>query len=145
MIRRAMLGAKSARDATAHRLYYKKAREAMGYRSKKTYDEGLTDEEADQRGWCYVWQSDNTAKSGRKNNTLIDDGYPGRPTIQHGYARGVVALSIQIVDVTIAVISEHQGWRHAKSCLPVEWFQPTISGGPCRGMIVWNGEALLRR
>lgn len=138
LIREAMLGAKSARDAAAHRLYYKKAREAQGYRTLK-----MTDDEIDQRDWCYVWQSDNTYKTGRKT---ADDPHPGRPTIQHGYARGVVAMFIQLADITIETLREHQGWAVRDSQLPAEWFSRTMPTGrePCAGMTLWNGQELFR-
>lgn len=138
VIRRAMLGARSARDAVRHRLYYKKARQAMGYR-----DQNMSDDEVDQQEWCYVWQSDNTEKRGRTDDKP-EDAYPGKPTIQHGYARGVVALFLQLIDATYSAISEHHGWRRWDSRLPSEWFQPTIPSGPFAGMTVWNGKALVR-
>lgn len=137
VIRAAMLGAKSARDAAGHRLYYKKARQAQGYRTN------LPDSEVDQRDWCYVWQSDNPDKSRRAERTP-ENPSPGRPTIQHGYARGVVALFIQLVDITIASIREHQGWITKNSQLPSEWFGKTISSGLCAGMTLWNGHELWR-
>lgn len=138
LIRDAMLGAKSARDAAAHRLYYKKAREAQGYRTL-----GMADDEVDQRDWCYVWQSDNTYKTGRKT---ADNPYPGRPTIQHGYARGVVALIIQLTDITIERIREQRGWVARDSQLPAEWFCKTMPAArePCVGMTLWNGQELFR-
>jgi hypothetical protein len=138
LIREAMLGAKSARDAAAHRLYYKKAREAQGYRTL-----GMTNNQVDQRDWCYVWQSDNTYKTGRK---VAGNPYPGKPTIQHGYARGVVALVIQLVDITIERIREQHGWIARDSNLPVEWFYETMPVGrePCVGMTLWNGQELFR-
>jgi hypothetical protein len=138
LIREAMLGAKSTRDAAAHRLYYKKAREAQGYRTLK-----MTDDEIDQRDWCYVWQSDNTYKTGRKT---ADNPHPGRPTIQHGYARGVVALIIQLADITIETLREHQGWTARDSQLPADWFSRTMPAGrePCAGVTLWNGQELFR-
>ncbi|HXL92194.1 MAG TPA: hypothetical protein VN969_24905 [Streptosporangiaceae bacterium] len=123
IIRAAMLGAKSARDAAAHRLYYKKAQQARLVRQ-----DGEPDEDADQRDWCYVWQSDN----------------PGKPTIQHGYARGVVALVIQLVDITVATIREHQGWAVTDSQLPSAWFRQKIPSGTCAGMELWGGHELWR-
>jgi hypothetical protein len=77
VIRTAMLGAKSARDAAAHRLFYKKAQQAQGLGR-----DNMPDDRGGSGDWCYVWRSDN----------------PGKPTIQHGYARGAVALTIQLVD-----------------------------------------------
>lgn len=109
VIRQAMQGSKSARDAAAHRLYYKKAREAAGY-----YRQGMNDDEVDQRNWCYVWQGDNAKKSGHTDETAEDD-YLGKPTIQHGYARGVVVLCIQLIDDAIAVIQARRGWRRKNS------------------------------
>ena len=133
-----MLGAKSARDAAAHRLYYKKAREAQGYRASD-----MPADEVDQRDWCYVWQSDNTYKTGSKT---ADNLYPGKPTIQHGYARGVVALMIQLADITIERIREQQGWIARDSQFPAEWFCMTMPAGrePCAGMTLWNGQELFR-
>ena len=138
LIRQAMLGAKSARDAAAHRLYYKKAREAQGYRKL-----GMSADEVDQRDWCYVWQSDNTYKTGRKTE---GNPSPGKPTIQHGYARGVVALIIQLADITIERIRAQQGWVAKDSQLPAEWFCKTMptGRGPCAGMTLWNGQELFR-
>jgi hypothetical protein len=138
IIQAAMLGAKSARDVAGHRLYYKKAREAQGFRTQ-----GKPDEEADQRDWCYVWQSDNTEKAGLARRAP-DNRYPGRPTIQHGYVRGAVALFIQLVDITVAKIRHDQCWTAKNSQLPAEWFRDTISAGPCTGMQLWGGRELLR-
>ena len=70
MIQKYMLGAKSARDAAAHRLYYKKNLEAEGYRKGDRNSENgqFPDippvDEADQRQWHNVWASDNL-KEGR--------------------------------------------------------------------------------
>lgn len=138
LIREAMLGAKSARDAAAHRLYYKKAWEAQGYKSLE-----MTDDEVDQRDWCYVWQSDNTYKTGHKT---ADNPNPGKPTIQHGYARGVVALIIQLADITIETVREHQGLVARNTQLPAAWFHRTMPAGgePCTGMTLWNGQELFR-
>jgi len=138
IIVQAMLGARSARDAVAHRLYYKKAREARGHRDKT-----MSDEDIDQRDWCYVWQSDNTAKSGHSRDD-DDEPYPGRPTIQHGYARGVLALFLQLVDITIEVVRSQHGWTAKPSPLPSEWFYQTIRSGPCEDMMLWGGQGLLR-
>ena len=103
----------------------------------------MANNEVDQRDWCYTWQSDNTYKTGRKT---ADNPYPGKPTIQHGYARGVVALIIQLADITIERIREQQGWVARDSQLPAEWFCMTMPAGrePCTGMTVWNGQALSR-
>ena len=130
LIREAVLGAKSARDAAAHRLCYKKAREAQGYRTV-----GMTPSQVDQRDWCYVWQSDNTYKASTE-----------KPTIQHGYSRGVVALFIQMVDITIERIREQHSWVSKNSQLPEDWFYGTMPAGqePCVGMTLWNGEELFR-
>jgi hypothetical protein len=138
LIREAMLGAKSARDAAAHRLYYKKAREAQGYQNLK-----MTDDQVDQRDWCYVWQSDNTYKT-KTDCKTADNPYPGKPTIQHGYARGVVALFIQLANTTIKIVREHQGWVAADSQLPAAWFHTTMPAGgePCAGMALWDGQEL---
>ena len=136
LIREAMLGAKSARDAAAHRLYYKKALEAQGHPKRP-------DDEADQRYWCYVWQSDNTSKT-RILQRTPDNPYPGKPTIQHGYARGAVALFIQLADITIEKIRGDQGWTDKDSQLPSEWFDQTIPKGPCAGMTLWGGHELWR-
>jgi hypothetical protein len=140
LIRQAILGARSARDAAAHRLYYKKALEAQGYRPKKDTQSkrhrppDLAADVADQQDWCYVWQSDNTYKTARQ-----------KPTIQHGYARGVVALIIQLADITIERIREHRGWVARDSQLPAEWFCKTMPvGQPCAGMKLWYGEELFR-
>jgi hypothetical protein len=153
LIRQAMLGAKSARDAAAHRLYYKKALEAQGYQAKKG-TKGQRDrppdvsaDRADQDDWCYVWQSDNTYKAGRNQpgSPDPDDPCPGRPTIQHGYARGVVALFIQLADITIERIRGEHGWTGRDSQLPAEWFSRTMPAGqPCAGMTLWYGEELFR-
>ena len=134
IIRQAMLGAKTARDAAAHRLYYKLARRAEGYSHTNT-----TEDQIDQRDWCYVWQSDNTEK---KNSG--DDSVSGRPTIQHGYARGVAALVIQLVDICIDTIREHHDWHQTDSQLPSAWFQSAIPSGPCAGMTLWNGLEITR-
>ncbi|MFI5938011.1 hypothetical protein [Actinoplanes sp. NPDC051494] len=112
-LRQAMLGAKSARDAAAHRLYFKKAHQALGLMKA-----GTTPDEADFLDWCYVWQSDNTVKSGADGS-----GEPmGRPTIQSGYARGVVGLFLQLVDQTIAAVDAHQDWNIRSRAIPAEWF-----------------------
>jgi hypothetical protein len=118
-LRQAMLGAKSARDAAAHRLYFKKAHQAQGLVKATT-----TPEEADFLDWCYVWQSDNTVKSGASAS-----GEPmGRPTIQSGYARGVVALFLQLVDQTVAAVDAHQGWDVRSRTIPAEWFAAGFAG-----------------
>jgi hypothetical protein len=120
-LRQAMLGARSARDAVAHRLYFKKARQAQGLVKATT-----TPEEADFLDWCYVWQSDNTVKSGR-----IDSGEPmGRPTIQSGYARGVVALFLQLVDQTMAAVDAQHGWDVRCRTIPAKWFAAGFAGRP---------------
>ena len=138
LIRAAMLGAKSARDAAAHRLYYKKARQAQ-----LLGRDGTPAAQADQRDWCYVWQSDNPSKARVKDQTAGNPA-PGKPTIQHGYARGVVALIIQLVDITVATIREHQGWATRDSQLPPAWFHQTIPSGHCAGMTLWGGRELRR-
>ena len=126
LIRRTMLGAKSARDAAAHRLYYKKANQADLRKRDGDYEES-----SDQRDWCYVWASDNTVNSATK-----------RPTIQHGYARGVVAAFIQLADITIREVRRDRGWTRTDSQLPAGWFDSVITSGPCIDMTLWGGREL---
>jgi hypothetical protein len=134
LIRRAILGAKSARDAASHRLYFKKAAEAQGIR--RPDDDVQDDEHVD---WCYVWQSDNTCK---KTDTEGQEDYPGRPTIQSGYVRGVVAVFLQLVDQSIAVVQQHHGWTSRDSRLPAEWFNACVPYGPFANLIPWGGQQL---
>ena len=137
VIRAAMLGANRARDAAGHRLYYR--------RPGKLRATGRT---------CRTAKSTSgTGAMSGKATTPTRVGAPRehrrtRPRqadyTQHGYARGVVALFIKLVDITIASIREHQGWITKNSQLPSEWFDKTISSGPCAGMALWNGHELWR-
>ena len=72
----------------------------------------------------------------RRNLPFLDSDAKST-TIQHGYARGVVALVIQVLDSTITAISEDRGWS-GDHRLPDEWFlgkpQPT---GRHRGIDFW--------
>lgn len=113
LIREAMVGAKFARHAAAHRLPYKQARLAR-----------------ERDG--YTWASDNAEKSGT-----------GRPTIQHGYARGVLALFLQLTASSIQQLEKHHSWSVGAQ-LPSEWFEAKISKGPFEGMELWDRCALVR-
>lgn len=95
ILQQGLLGAKTARDAVAHRIYHRKAEEA----------ESLDD----IRKWHYTWSSDNYVKT-------------GNPTIQNGYARGTVALFIQLIDCTAVRIANRQGWARDGIRLPADWF-----------------------
>lgn len=126
----ALMGSKTARDAAAHRIPYKKAIDARGgsVRSNgEVCSEGLT--------WTYPWESDNVVKS-----------RDGRPTIQHGYVRSVLALFIQIIDSSIAEISrQNVSTSGQNNRLPAAWFKPIMpTGHPCGGMTLWNGVVLIR-
>lgn len=143
LIVRYMLGAKSARDAAAHRLFYKKAKQAALSQIK----DDTTSAEIDQVEWEYVWRSDNTNKSPRKDKHGKPIPGSGRPTIQNGYARATVALFIQLVDATIAAIRDENEWQRWDSRLPSAWFRRTVperSTEPCAGMTLWNGQTLFR-
>jgi hypothetical protein len=78
----------------------------------------------------------------RRNLPFLDSDAKST-TIQHGYARGIVALVIQVLDSTITAISEDRGWS-GDHRLPDAWFlgkpQPT---GRHRGIDFW-GRALPR-
>jgi hypothetical protein len=80
-----------------------------------------------------VWASDNISKSASR-----------RPTIQNGYARGVVAMFIQLIDGTIAVIRNKHGWHTRDSRLPPQWFEPRITQDSLVESEFWNGKRLLR-
>ena len=88
IIRQAMLGAKLP-ACCCPPLVRQEGRAGALLRS-----DDMPDTDADLRDWCYVWQKEK----------------PGRPAIQHGYARGVVALIIQLIDITVATIRDHQDW-----------------------------------
>lgn len=96
ILRQGLLGAKSARDAVAHRIYHLKAAEA----------ESLEDLEK----WHFTWSSDTYVKT-------------GNPKIQNGYARGVVALFIQLIECTTVTIANRHGWDKGGVRLPSAWFE----------------------
>ncbi|RKT78666.1 hypothetical protein DFJ68_2115 [Terracoccus luteus] len=61
-------------------------------------------------------------------------------TIQHGYARGVVALVLQVLDSTIVAICSDKGWSTA-SRMPPEWFAGKPQGrGRHEGVNFWRRQ-----
>lgn len=111
-----MLSAKTARDAAGH---------------------GLLDKKAVDAGESYWWMSDNHGR-------LRADGSEGGPTIQSGYARGVAALFVQLIDCSIAAVADRNGWGPGGR-LPADWFRSAPrSGKTLRGVRLWGGEVLHR-
>lgn len=72
-----------------------------------------------------------------RNLPLLDSNAK-HTTIQHGHARGIVALVVQVLDSTIHAICTDKGWS-SDHRLPVAWFlgkpQPT---GRHKGMDFWQ-------
>lgn len=95
-LRQGLLGAKSARDAVAHRIYHQKASEA--------------ESTSDISKWHFTWSSDTYLKT-------------GTPTIQNGYARGVVALLMQLMECTNHAIGQRQGFDLDSIRLDHTWFE----------------------
>lgn len=100
---RALSGARSARDAVAHRLPHKKAMDAQLLGHDGSPSPKIPAGNA-LLAHC-VWESDNPGRSGL-----------GTPTVQHGYARGVVAELMQIADDTIRAVREHPSSIHRDHC-----------------------------
>ncbi len=96
ILRQGLLGAKTARDSVAHRIYRQKAAEA--------------ESAEDIENWHFTWSSDTYVKT-------------GNPTIQNGYARGVVALFIQLIECTAVGIASRNGWAQGGIRLPPDWFE----------------------
>jgi hypothetical protein len=96
ILRQGLLGAKSARDAVAHRIYHLKAAEA--------------ESRQDIEKWHFTWSSDTYVRT-------------GNPKIQNGYARGVVALFIQLIECTSVAIAIRHGWDQGGVRLPADWFE----------------------
>jgi len=130
VLRTALLGARSARDAAAHGLFFKKADDAT--MTKADGKQVVLD--SSHEAWHYDWWSDNH-----------DRMNPNRkPTIQSGYARGKAALFVQLVDASIAAVAGACGFDPS-SRLPSDWFDVSPkSGAGIAGIELWGGEYLHR-
>jgi len=81
---------------------------------------------ADADGW-YPWQSD--AK---------------HPSLQSGYARGVTAVYLQLIDCTAVLVADTQGWSPDQYRLPEDWFRATSQLRRFAGVQFWAGTSLHR-
>lgn len=77
-------------------------------------------------GW-YPWQSD--AKD---------------PSLQSGYARGVTAVYLQLIDSTNVAVAQAQGWTPGRYRLPADWFQAEAATPRFAGVQLWRGASLHR-
>lgn len=84
--------------------------------------------DAQKRGH-YWWYGDNHEKG-------------GAPTIQNGYARGVAALFLQLVDASLVAVGERNGWTDRSLRLPPEWFAKERTKGTFTGVDFWADESL---
>jgi hypothetical protein len=79
-----------------------------------------------QDGW-YPWQSD--AQS---------------PSLQSGYARGVTAVYLQLVDCTAVIVARAQNWNAENYRLPEDWFYAESQTARFAGVQFWGGASLHR-
>jgi len=83
-------------------------------------------DQAGQDGW-YPWKSD-----------------AGHPSLQSGYARGVTAVFLQLIDCTAALVAREQGWKPELYRLPGDWFRTQSQTNRFAGVQFWAGTALHR-
>jgi hypothetical protein len=81
---------------------------------------------ADEDGW-YHWNSDAQSE-----------------TVQSGYARGVTAVHLQLIDATAALIALDHGWDTVLHRMPPAWFDPTTRTSRYPQIQFWAGEPLHR-
>lgn len=126
----ALLGARSARDAAAHGLFFKKADDAT---TTKT-DGNVVPLDSSHEAWHYDWWSDNHDRTNPNR----------KPTIQSGYARGKAALFVQLIDASIAAVAGACGFDLGAR-LPADWFDVSPKNGTgIAGIELWGGEYLHR-
>jgi hypothetical protein len=140
VIRAAMLGAKSARDAAAHRLYYKKAREAQ-----LLGRDGLPDDRADQGDWCYVWQSDNPMRAENpvhgSDQQLCSPG--ARPLMIVDHVPAVRFLLIMRLAAWLRLSWREETWKTAEILILRHQLAVLQRRQPRRPKLNWADRALL--
>jgi hypothetical protein len=83
-------------------------------------------EQTDQDGG-YLWESD--AK---------------HPSLQSGYARGVTAVFLPLIDCTAVLVAQDQGRQTEPYRLPEDWFQAQSRTDRFAGVQFWAGTTLHR-
>jgi hypothetical protein len=130
---RALHGARHARDGAAHFILPKTAA-----RSKDWYDPiPITDgslfakklRDMGKMTWNYSW-----------------DGDTKSDTVQSGFARGLTAFFIQLIDSSIVAVADSHDWSAATYRLPAGWFAAEVPSSDSRyaGTQFWGGQALHR-
>jgi len=130
---RSLHAARHARDGAAHFILPKTAARARewfdpipitegGLFAKKLLEMGKTT-------WDYSWDSD--AKS---------------DTVQSGFARGITAFFVQLIDSSIVAVADSHGWSPRTYRLPSGWFAAEVPSSDSRyaGAQFWGGQALHR-
>jgi hypothetical protein len=130
---RALHGARHARDGAAHFILPKTAA-----RSKDWYDPiPITDgslfakklHDMGKMTWNYSW-----------------DGDTKSDTVQSGFARGITAFLIQLIDGSIVAVANSHDWRAGTYRLPAGWFTAQVPRSDSRyaGAQFWGGQTLHR-
>jgi len=125
--------ARHARDGAAHFILPKTAARAREWFDPIPITEGSLFAKKllgmGKTTWDYSWDSD--AKS---------------DTVQSGFARGITAFFVQLIDSSIVAVADSHDWSSRTYRLPPGWFAAEVPSSDSRyaGAQFWGGQALYR-